>query len=788
MSRWLEKFIQKTEGLPNVSGMSVPYSNTSGKIIGIDSIMSGLSVPHPGLLAKSEEDLLSTSGVSVPHSGISAEIEEDSLSTAGLSVPHPGISAKNEEDLLSTSGVSVANPSTFPKNKDSIETTGEVSSLLQRWKKKSAEMNLKFSDGKEDDTILKLKAEPVGVKDDQAAVDALTLPLQQTIIAQHDKAKPAPASEDYPTDIAYQLITDVQKANDALNQLVERQEIVGLDLETTGLFPHEGAKARLLQVSATEGPVLVIDLFQVGGLRALKEPLQKLKAVAHNAVFEMKFLKSEGVLLTLDCTLLAHHILTGKMAKLSDLCTTHLMCPMDKTLQTSDWTAELTADQLKYAAADAYYTRLLFEKLAPFMKEQGSEGVYTVCKGAQQTVVDMELAGMPFDAEAHQILLEKLIKEREGYKEILNQHLKDVNLNSGKQLGAWLTKVLGGDTSAKFKKWPKTPKGNLSTSEKDFKKGLTLLPKAEQELITGSFLPYKEREKQITSFGDSLLKSLSKDTGRIHANFQMTGTRTGRFSCSNPNLQQIPRDKVFRALFKAPQGRTFVIADYSQMELRVAAIVANEEKLLEAYREGKDTHAITAAMLLNKKPEEVTKQERQLAKAVNFGLLYGQGAKGLKDYASSSYGVEISEEEARQYREAWFKAYPTFASWHRVEGANSKARMMVTTPLGRKRRFVSYKDRDFYSVTKAYNTPIQGGAAEVMLAALGRLSDLLLGLDAKAIAVIHDEVIVESSLDEAPKVIKALEDAMVQGMLDVFPEASTLGLVEAHVADSWADK
>jgi len=589
-------------------------------------------------------------------------------------------------------------------------------------------------------------------------------------------------------DMPYQLITDVKEAIEALDSLVGKGDVVGLDLETTGLFPHEGGKARLLQVSAKESPVLVIDLFQVGGLRALKEPLQELKAVAHNAVFDMKFLKSDGIPLTLDCTLLANHILTGKMSKLSDLCQQHLGIAMDKTLQTSNWTAELTADQLTYAAADAYYTRLLFEKLSSLLEEQGSERVYRVCKGAQQTVVDMELAGMPFDAEAHQILLEKLIKEREGYKEILNQHLKDINLNSVKQLGSWLTKVLGGDTSAKFKKWPKTPKGSLSTSEKDFKKGLTLLPKAEQELITGSFLPYKEREKQITSFGDSLLKSLSKDTGRIHAHFQMTGTRTGRFSCSKPNLQQIPRDKVFRALFKAPQGRTFVIADYSQMELRVAAIVANEEKLLEAYREGKDTHAITAAMLLNKQPEEVTKQERQLAKAVNFGLLYGQGAKGLKDYASSSYGVEISESEAKAYREAWFKAYPAFATWHHTARIRAETLMAVTTPLGRKRCFSASQEGDYLSATKAYNTPIQGGAAEVMLAALGKLSDLLLGLDAKAIAVIHDEVIVESSLDEAPKVIKILEDAMVQGMLDVFPEASTLGLVEAHVADSWAEK
>ena len=268
----------------------------------------------------------------------------------------------------------------------------------------------------------------------------------------------------------------------------------------------------------------------------------------------------------------------------------------------------------------------------------------------------------------------------------------------------------------------------------------------------------------------------------------MAGTKTGRFSCSNPNLQQIPRDKVFRALFKAPEGKTFVIADYSQMELRVAAIVANESKLLEAYEKGQDTHAITAAMLLNKKAEDVTKQERQLAKAVNFGLLYGQGARGLKNYASSSYGVDISEEEANTYRQAWFNAYPGFALWHKKTAFQSYQSLSITTPLGRKRKFTFSKAGDTYTANKAYNMPVQGGAAEVMLAALGRLPNLLSGLDAKPIAVIHDEVIVETSLTNAPRVVKALEDAMVQGMLDVFPNASILGIVEANIASTWAEK
>lgn len=584
----------------------------------------------------------------------------------------------------------------------------------------------------------------------------------------------------------YKLITTLPEAIQALQSLAAKGDRVGLDLETTGLSTHEGAKARLLQVSPQNGPVLVMDLFSIGGLEALRDSLQPLKAVAHNAVFEMAFLKAAGISLTLDCTLLAHHILTGEMARLSDICKAYLDVSLDKTLQTSDWSHELTEEQIRYAALDAYYTRVLFDKMFPLIEKEGAERVYQVCKEAQPAVVDMGLTGMPFDAEAHQALIESLTLERDTYKNRLTAAFGSINVNSGKQLGDWLTTVLGGSTSASFNKWPKTPKGHLSTSEEGFTKGLPLLPEEMQHLITDVFLPYKTVEKHLTAFGEGLKKFISPTTGRIHASFKMTGTKTGRFSCSNPNLQQIPRDKAFRSLFKAPEGRTFVIADYSQMELRVAALVAQETSLLKAYEEGKDTHAITAGMLLNKNPADVTKQERQLAKAVNFGLLYGQGAKGLKDYAANSYGVTISEAQAKTYRDAWFKAYPDFESWHRLTDAVSRTSGRVTTPLGRTRHFSA--SGDMYCATKAYNTPIQGGAAEVMLAALGKLTDLLQSFDAKLIAVIHDEVIVETSLNQAAEVSQVLEQAMVQGMLDIFPKASTRDLVEAKSAPSWAEK
>ena len=245
-------------------------------------------------------------------------------------------------------------------------------------------------------------------------------------------------------------------------------------------------------------------------------------------------------------------------------------------------------------------------------------------------------------------------------------------------------------------------------------------------------------------------------------------------------------------LFKAPPSRTFVIADYSQMELRVAAIVAGEEVLLEAYREGNDTHRLTAGMILDKSADMVTKEERQLAKAVNFGLLYGQGSKGLRDYAASSYGVEISEKKAGDYRRAWFKAYPAFGRWHARTASDARRALAIRTPAGRERRWIS-DDRNAsrgFRETEAYNTPVQGGAAEAMLAALGVLPDALAtaGLDATLLAVVHDEVIVEVAENQAEAARLIVEQSMVAGMLIIFPGAATTGLVEATIAPSWAEK
>jgi DNA polymerase I len=568
-------------------------------------------------------------------------------------------------------------------------------------------------------------------------------------------------------------------------------EVSWADLETTGLDPLT-AQARLLQLAPTDGPVTVIDLAQAGGLHALREPLEALRAVAHNATFDMGFLWRAGVRLVPDCTLLANHVLTGKPEKLAVLAERHLGLALDKAEQASEWSGPLTERQLQYAALDARTVGHLHPILQAEVELRRSTRAYDLACRAQAAVVSMELAGMPFDVTAQRSLVARLTAERDRFRAALEEALEGRNPNSGPQLAEWLTAVLGGPESSKYKAWPKTGTGKLATGADELKKGLAYLPLAAERVVAELLLPYKVVEKQCSTYGTSLEKHIHPVTGRIHARFNLAGTVTGRMSSAHPNMQNIPRDKAFRGLFRVPEGRVFVIADYSQMELRVAALIAGEAALLQAYRDGRDTHVLTAALLLGKDPEAVTGEERQLAKAVNFGLLYGQQAKGLQAYAASSYGVEMSEGTARQHRATWFRAYPAFAEWHARGGAAAKRALAVRTPAGRERRWET-ADRNTaggFRETEAYNTPVQGGAAEAMLAALDPLMQRLAraGLDPTPVAVVHDELLVEASATDAPAVARILEESMVAGMLDIFPDAATAGLVTARIGGSWADK
>jgi DNA polymerase-1 len=586
------------------------------------------------------------------------------------------------------------------------------------------------------------------------------------------------------------LITNLSEARAALAAL--SGQLIAFDLETTGLDPLVD-QPRLLSVAPLPtGRTLVIDLWAIGGLEGLRAELKDLQGVAHNASFDLAFLTKAGVYLSsIDCTMIAAHIAgveTGSLS-LEKIAQSFLGRKVDKGLQASDWRGPLTSEQIRYAAKDAELVRDLFTILMDRLEKMGSRAVYEIVRDALPAIIQMHLRGVPFDKLAHDFLLRETNLKLEQIATRLEFALGG-RKHSGGDLQEFLSEALGGATVDAYSQWPKTPKGKLSSKRDDLLDCLPLLEGAAQGVVRDLLLPYLKLESETKTFGAKLAGLLHPVTNRLHPHFSLTGTLTGRLTSKEPNIQGFPRKDVFRDIIKAPEGRLLVIADYHAVELRVAAQIANEMKLIEGFKRGADPHKLTAALLIGKATEAVTKDERQLAKAVNFGLLYGQGAKGLSVYARKSFGVELSIEAAERYRRAWFEAYPEVHRWQQEHNRRCSASLSARTPAGRVRRWGSHNwnDKKGYKPTEAYNMPIQGGAAECVLVAMAHLVRLLAdrNLDAFLIASVHDELIVECSEDIADVVGALLEEAMTFGFLRIFPGSPTTGLVEARKARSWA--
>ena len=589
----------------------------------------------------------------------------------------------------------------------------------------------------------------------------------------------------------YVFINELDHARSELKALIG--QTVAFDLETTGLDPLS-AKVRLLSIAPLSGgKTSVIDIFGVGGLKPLLEELTQLHGVAHNAAFDLAFLTKAGVPLALtDCTMIASHIAGSETGKL-DLATVskqYLGRYVEKDLQTSHWGGDLSDDQLAYAAKDAELVRDLWVILRDRMKRLGGERVYEIVRNTLPAVVQMHLTGIPFDRSAHSSLINGLQTELDSIKPALVASLGGKKPR-GDNLQAFLTAGLGGPGSDRYLQWPRTESGKkLSIKRNDLAENLELLDSAYAEIVRTLLLPVLEIESITNTFGTKLVSQLNDASSRLHPHFSLTGTATGRLTSKKPNVQGFPRRAAFRSVVAAPSGRMLVVTDYNAMELRVAAEIAGETRLIDGFRSGVDPHSLTAALILQKRPEEITKHERQLAKAVNFGLLFGQGPKGLAAYAEKTYGVEMSIDEASDYRNAWFVAYPAFQLWQKNHDRDCSANLRVRTAAGRVRRWAHrvWDAAGGYKSTEAYNTPIQGGAAECIMVSMSKLVAELekRALDAHLIASVHDELIVECNQEDAGTVIAILEESMTFGFTQIFPDAPTVGLVEARQTKSWS--
>jgi DNA polymerase-1 len=292
--------------------------------------------------------------------------------------------------------------------------------------------------------------------------------------------------------------------------------------------------------------------------------------------------------------------------------------------------------------------------------------------------------------------------------------------------------------------------------------------------LAGLLRDYRAARKRVTTYGTDWAKHVAED-GRVYASWNQLGSVAGRTSCSEPNLQQVPRDPRYRRCFVAPPGRVLVKSDYGQLQLRIAAKIASEQRMLDAYSRNEDLHTLTARQLTGK--AEVSKAERQLAKAVNFGLLFGLGPPGLRGYARSNYGLDLTEAEARQYRRAFFAAYPGLERWHRKAGSSS-ARECRT--LAGRRRLLDYKT----PYTHRLNTPVQGteadGAKRAMALLWQRRNECP---GAFPVLFVHDEIVVEADAGQAAAVEAWLKQAMLDGMTPLIDPVPVE--VEVEVARTW---
>lgn len=426
----------------------------------------------------------------------------------------------------------------------------------------------------------------------------------------------------------------------------------------------------------------------------------------------------------------------------------------------------------KKTAAEAYVADKLWKKLEERMSEKGLHGIYNgMEKPLVRILEEMEEVGILCSADELETQKKELEEElSKCEEEIYSLSGEKFNILSPKQLGEILFVKLGLPGGKKTKTGYSTGAEILEKLAPDYE-------------IVSRILYYRQLSKLISTYVVGLEKCISDD-GRIHCTFKQTVTATGRLSCTDPNLQNIPvRDELGRRIRKAfvpEKGKVFVDADYSQIELRILAHMAGDEKLLEDYRTQRDVHRSTAANVFGVPYEEVTKEMRQNAKAVNFGIVYGISSFGL------GQDLNISRKKAEEYINAYFKHYPAVKNY--LEGLASYASQngYVKTLYGRVRPVPEISSSNFNLKNAgeriAMNSPIQGTAADIMKMGMIRVYKALKesNLDAKMILQIHDEIIIETAENDAEEVRQILTKEMT--------EAAKLKVnleVSSDIADNW---
>ena len=436
---------------------------------------------------------------------------------------------------------------------------------------------------------------------------------------------------------------------------------------------------------------------------------------------------------------------------------------------------DVETDRSEYLAKCAVALGVLNERIGDKIKENGQEKLYQEVELPLVTVLaHLEINGFLVDDNQLKEFADKLGEKIDALtNEIYMLAGEEFNINSPKQLGVILFEKL------ELKPVKKTKTGYATNAD-------VLEKLRDKHPIVNFIMEYRQLAKLKSTYCDGLTAVVNPNTHRIHSVFTQTVTVTGRLSSTEPNLQNIPTrtelGREIRKMFVAKDGYVLVDADYSQIELRVLAHIANDETMINAFRNNEDIHAVTASQVLGIPLEDVTKEQRSSAKAVNFGIVYGIGEFSL------AQDLHISVKEAKAYIESYLEKYHGVRNYMESIKEQAKKDGYVKTMLNRIRYIPELKSPNYnirqFGERVALNTPIQGTAADIIKLAMVRVDNRLIneGLKSKLILQVHDELIVEAHKDEVDKVKQILSEEM-QGAMELNVPLK----VDMSTGHSWYD-
>lgn len=425
---------------------------------------------------------------------------------------------------------------------------------------------------------------------------------------------------------------------------------------------------------------------------------------------------------------------------------------------------------------EAKYSKYIYyckEKLEAKLKQREEYKLFAEIEmPLLKVLAEMEYTGVLVDKEMLQVYSKELNKNVEELNdEIMELAGEEFNVNSPKQLGKILFEKLNLTVIKETK--------NGYSTDADVLERLK-----EEHPIVEKILEYRTLNKLKATYVDGLLPLINQETKRIHAKFNQTVTATGRISCTDPNLQNIPirteLGKQLRKVFVAPEGSKFIDADYSQIELRILSHISGDKNMIDAFNNEQDIHAITASQVFDVPLEEVTKQMRSEAKAVNFGIVYGISDFGL------GANIGISRKKAKVYIEKYFEKYPGIKQFMTDTVESCKEKGYVETLWGRRRYVPEIKSNNFnvrqFGERVAMNAPIQGTAADVIKIAMINIQNALEknNMKSKLILQVHDELVIEAPDEELEKA----KEILVNEMENVIKLSIPLK-VEAEIGKDW---